>query len=77
MTNEEGRAGFLYPREKTVKRVSAGLFNTPTGGCREDGAKLFSGVYSDRTRGNRQKLLQGKLQLDTWKNFFPRRMVKN
>ncbi|KAK4826453.1 hypothetical protein QYF61_009180, partial [Mycteria americana] len=58
----------------TVKGVSAALFNTPRGGCREDGAKLFSNVHSDRTRGNGQKLQQGKLQLDVRKNFFLTRM---
>ena len=40
------------------------------GGCQEDGAKLFSVVLSDTTRGNGHKLKQRKLQLNTRKNFL-------
>ncbi|KAK4824359.1 hypothetical protein QYF61_013694 [Mycteria americana] len=67
---ERLRAGTVQPREEKARRDLINVYKYLEGGCKEDRARLFSVVPSNRARGSGHRPKHGGFPLNIRKHFF-------
>jgi len=70
------RAATVQPGEEKSQGDLIKVYKYLQGGCKEDGARLFSVMPSDRTRGSGHRLKHRRSPLNTRKHFFTVRETK-
>ena len=74
---ERLRALSLFSLQKHVRGGLIDAYKYLKDGSQVDGARLFSAVCSNKTRGTSHKLEHGKLYLNMRKNFFTVRVTEH
>jgi len=74
---ERLRAGTVQPGEEKDQGNLVNVHKYLKGGCKEDGARLFSVVPRDTTRGNGHKPKHKRFPLNIRKQFFTVRVIKH
>ena len=71
------RAGTLQAAEEKAQRRPYSSLPVPEGGLQESQGRNFTGVASDRSRGNGFEPEEGGFRLDIRKKFFTVRVVRH